>query len=89
MVLHRTRGRPKITNWFQYSTDPLTHFFIFGKKLFQALDAGFEANRSKGGTQIGTTKKGIGPTYANKASRTGLRVADLVYNFEVSFFIEF
>jgi len=46
----------------------------------QALDAGNEA--AKGGKAIGTTKKGIGPTYANKASRTGLRVADLVYNFE-------
>jgi len=49
----------------------------------QALDAGYEANRAKGGgTAIGTTKKGIGPTYANKASRTGLRIADLVYNFD-------
>lgn len=46
----------------------------------QALDAGNEA--AKGGKAIGTTKKGIGPTYANKASRTGLRVSDLVYNFE-------
>lgn len=45
----------------------------------QALDAGNE--KSRGGKAIGTTKKGIGPTYANKASRTGLRVADLVYNF--------
>jgi len=48
----------------------------------QALDAGNEASKSAKGTAIGTTKKGIGPTYANKASRTGLRVADLVYNFD-------
>ncbi|MEZ6188912.1 MAG: adenylosuccinate synthase [Planctomycetota bacterium] len=27
--------------------------------------------------QIGTTKRGIGPCYADKASRTGIRVADL------------
>ena len=54
----------------------------------QALDAGNEASKSKKGTAIGTTKKGIGPTYANKASRTGLRVADLVYNFDVCIFIE-
>ena len=53
----------------------------------QALDAGNEASKSKKGTAIGTTKKGIGPTYANKASRTGLRVADLVYNFDVCIFI--
>jgi adenylosuccinate synthase len=28
---------------------------------------------------IGTTKRGIGPSYATKARRTGLRVCDLVY----------
>lgn len=27
--------------------------------------------------QIGTTKKGIGPTYQSKAGRFGLRVGDL------------
>ena len=30
---------------------------------------------------IGTTRKGIGPTYSSKASRSGLRVHHL-YNFE-------
>uniref|UniRef100_A0A9J8D5U7 Adenylosuccinate synthetase n=2 Tax=Cyprinus carpio TaxID=7962 RepID=A0A9J8D5U7_CYPCA len=30
---------------------------------------------------IGTTKKGIGPTYACKASRTGLRICDLMADF--------
>ena len=29
--------------------------------------------------KIGTTKKGIGPTYASKANRIGLRVGDLVH----------
>lgn len=37
----------------------------------------------KGAKSLGTTKKGIGPTYACKASRTGLRVADLVGDFAV------
>uniref|UniRef100_A0A0K8RIS1 Adenylosuccinate synthetase n=1 Tax=Ixodes ricinus TaxID=34613 RepID=A0A0K8RIS1_IXORI len=37
----------------------------------------------KGAKSIGTTKKGIGPTYACKASRTGLRMADLVGDFAV------
>ena len=32
---------------------------------------------SGGSGKIGTTKRGIGPTYAAKASRTGFRVADL------------
>ncbi|XP_071463573.1 adenylosuccinate synthetase isozyme 1 isoform X2 [Marmota flaviventris] len=31
---------------------------------------------------IGTTKKGIGPTYSSKAARTGLRICDLLSDFE-------
>lgn len=31
---------------------------------------------------IGTTKKGIGPAYSSKASRTGLRVCDLMGDFK-------
>ncbi|MDO5035706.1 MAG: adenylosuccinate synthase [Porphyromonas sp.] len=38
------------------------------------LDAANEA--SKAGTKIGTTGKGIGPTYTDKISRNGLRVGD-------------
>ncbi len=40
-----------------------------------ALDVAREAAR--GGQKIGTTGKGIGPAYEGKASRIGLRVADL------------
>lgn len=32
----------------------------------------------KGRAKIGTTKRGIGPAYADKASRTGLRISDLI-----------
>ena len=32
----------------------------------------------KGGAKIGTTKRGIGPAYGDKAARTGLRMADLM-----------
>src|SRR5437762_7157287 len=32
----------------------------------------------KGHAKIGTTKRGIGPAYADKAARTGLRIADLM-----------
>ena len=32
--------------------------------------------------QIGTTGKGIGPTYTDKISRNGLRVGDLLHNFD-------
>ncbi len=41
------------------------------------LDAQGEARRAKG-DQIGTTQRGIGPTYADKAARFGLRMCDLV-----------
>ncbi len=33
---------------------------------------------ARGGQQIGTTKRGIGPAYADKAARTGLRLGDLL-----------
>lgn len=41
-----------------------------------ALDGAYEA--LKGGKQIGTTKKGIGPAYADKYSRVGIRMGDLL-----------
>jgi adenylosuccinate synthase len=44
------------------------------------LDACNEAN--KGDSKIGTTGKGIGPAYTEKVSRNGLRVGDLLSNFE-------
>lgn len=44
------------------------------------LDACYEA--SKGESKIGTTGKGIGPTYTDKVSRNGLRVGDILHNFE-------
>ena len=40
------------------------------------LDEARELAKGKG--KIGTTKRGIGPTYADKASRTGLRMGDLM-----------
>jgi len=44
------------------------------------LDSAYEAAKGKG--KIGTTGKGIGPTYTDKVSRNGLRVGDLLNNFE-------
>src|SRR5207247_10271699 len=32
----------------------------------------------RGHTRIGTTKRGIGPAYGDKAARTGLRISDLM-----------
>ena len=36
------------------------------------------AERYLGKNKLGTTKRGIGPAYADKASRVGLRVQDLL-----------
>ncbi len=44
------------------------------------LDRAYEA--AKGKNKVGTTGKGIGPTYSDKAARTGLRVGDIEHNFE-------
>ena len=44
------------------------------------LDAAYEA--SKGKEKVGTKGKGIGPTYTDKISRNGLRVGDILHNFE-------
>src|SRR5438874_9577872 len=37
-----------------------------------------QRERRKGHTKIGTTKRGIGPAYGDKAARTGLRISDLM-----------
>lgn len=44
------------------------------------LDRALEA--AKGKNKVGTTGKGIGPTYTDKISRNGLRVGDILNNFE-------
>uniref|UniRef100_A0A8C7QY07 Adenylosuccinate synthetase n=1 Tax=Oncorhynchus mykiss TaxID=8022 RepID=A0A8C7QY07_ONCMY len=49
----------------------------------QAVDGLQEVQRqAQDGINIGTTKKGIGPTYSSKASRTGLRICDLLDDFK-------
>ncbi len=44
------------------------------------LDAALE--QAKGKSKVGTTGKGIGPTYTDKISRNGLRVGDIFEQFE-------
>ncbi len=46
----------------------------------RVLDAAYEA--AKGAAKIGTTGKGIGPTYTDKVSRNGLRVGDILHHFD-------
>ena len=44
------------------------------------IDSAQEAKKGK--NKVGTTGKGIGPTYTDKISRTGLRVGDILDNFK-------
>ena len=46
----------------------------------RVLDRAYET--AKGKNKVGTTGKGIGPTYSDKASRIGMRVGDILENFE-------
>lgn len=68
------------------SGHPLTERLKISKKAHlilpthRVLDAAYES--AKGSGKIGTTGKGIGPTYTDKVSRNGLRVGDLLYNFD-------
>ena len=46
-----------------------------------ALDGAAEAAR--GGAALGTTKRGIGPAYTDKAARTGIRIQEFLHPVEV------
>jgi adenylosuccinate synthase len=47
------------------------------------LDAANEA--TKGNGKLGTTGKGIGPSYTDKIGRNGLRVGDLLHDFDAKY----
>ena len=70
----------------QASGHPLTDRLKISKKAHlilpthRLLDSANES--SKGSAKIGTTGKGIGPTYTDKISRNGVRVGDIFHNFE-------
>ncbi len=57
----------------QLSISKKAHLILPTHRL---LDAAYEA--AKGSAKIGTTGKGIGPTYTDKVSRNGMRVGDLL-----------
>ena len=49
----------------------------------RVLDRAYEA--AKGKAKVGTTGKGIGPTYSVKAARIGLRVGDILNDFDAKY----
>ena len=50
----------------------------YARKVVEIQEAEDQQSAAKGDKKIGTTGRGIGPSYADKASRTGLRVGDLL-----------
>uniref|UniRef100_A0A8C6UWX5 Adenylosuccinate synthetase n=1 Tax=Neogobius melanostomus TaxID=47308 RepID=A0A8C6UWX5_9GOBI len=61
----------------------IIHFICNCSTFHQVVDGLQETERqAQEGKNIGTTKKGIGPAYSSKASRTGLRVCDLLGDFK-------
>jgi len=70
----------------EQSGHPLTDRLKISKKTHlilpthRLLDAAYESD--KGSSKIGTTGKGIGPAYTDKVSRNGVRVGDILHNFE-------
>lgn len=70
----------------EVSGHPLTDRLKISKKAHlilpthRLLDAAYES--SKGSSKIGTTGKGIGPAYTDKVSRNGIRVGDILHNFD-------
>jgi adenylosuccinate synthase len=71
------------------SGHPLKERLIISKKAHlimpthRLLDAAYEA--AKKDSKVGTTGRGIGPTYTDKISRNGLRVGDILHDFETKY----
>jgi adenylosuccinate synthase len=62
--------------------DPAGRFFISDRAHvvlpYHRLIDEYREKKPAAGAMIGTTKRGIGPTYGDKASRTGLRMGDMI-----------
>ena len=81
VVLDPITFKKEIDGLAKYNLDLKANLFISKKASIilpshRVLDAAYEA--SKGSAKIGSTLKGIGPTYTDKISRVGLRVGDIL-----------
>lgn len=81
VVLDPITLREECANVEKMNIDPKEKLFISKKAnlilpTHRLLDAAYEAAAGKG--KIGSTLKGIGPTYTDKISRHGLRVGDIL-----------
>jgi adenylosuccinate synthase len=88
VVLDPITFEKEIQSISKHGVDLTRNLFISKKAhlilpTHRLLDAASE--EAKGDTKIGSTLKGIGPTYRDKIGRDGLRVGDLLENFEAKY----
>ena len=81
VVLDPVVFRKEVDALKKYNVDVYTNLYISKKTQLilpthRLLDAAYE--KAKGEQKIGSTLKGIGPTYQDKIGRLGLRVGDIL-----------
>jgi len=81
VVLDPVVFKKEIEGLKQYNVEPFYNLFISKRTQLilpthRLLDAAYE--KSKGKDKIGSTLRGIGPTYQDKIARLGLRVGDAI-----------
>ena len=81
VVLDPVIFKKEIEALAQFDLEPKKNLYISKKTQLivpthRLLDAAYE--KAKGAKKIGSTLKGIGPTYQDKIARIGLRVGDIV-----------
>jgi adenylosuccinate synthase len=81
VVLDAIVFKKEVENLAKYNLDLAGNLFVSKKASLilpthALLDAAYE--RSKGDSKIGSTLRGIGPTYQDKIARLGLRVGDVL-----------
>ena len=81
VVLDPIVFKREVENLAKYNLDLFSNLFVSKKASLilpthSLLDAAYE--RSKGDSKIGSTLRGIGPTYQDKIARLGLRVGDVL-----------
>ncbi|MCK5369700.1 MAG: adenylosuccinate synthase, partial [Cyclobacteriaceae bacterium] len=81
VVLDPVIFRKEIDALKQFNIEPFYNLFISKRAQLilpthRLLDAAYE--KSKGDAKIGSTLRGIGPTYQDKTARVGLRVGDII-----------
>ena len=67
---------------YLYQFDEIFCYKVHSNFFLKAVDGLQETERSEAKGKLGTTKKGIGPTYSSKATRNGVRISDLMRDFD-------